>query len=103
MLEQFTHYYDILLKYLVVVSSAKVLLGLSNIFADLLYLAEFFLNTNVLFNIAGLTIVNIQGPALLAFQGMKLKEVRTLWHRWITLLLHRLSPNYPRIAVVNMS
>ena len=84
-------------------ATLSVLLGLSNIFADLLYLAEFFLNTNVLFNIAGLTIVNIQGPALLAFQGMKLKEVRTLWHRWITLLLHRLSPNYPRIAVVNMS
>ena len=66
------------------------LLGLSSIFTNLLFLPELFVqqhDRNLLFTIARWTIVNVQGPALLIFQGVKLKEIRLLWHRWVTVLL----------------
>ena len=74
----------------------SVILGLSNLFIILIFIVGLFFrqhNTIALFGIAGLTLANTQGPALLIFQGVKLKEVQTLWYRWITLLLQCLSPN----------
>ena len=75
-----------------------VLLGLANIFTNFLFLADYLLqksNTNnSLFTIVGFTIVHIQGPALLVFQGVKLKEVRSLWQHWITVLLQCSSPTW---------
>ena len=82
----------------------SVLLGLSNIFPYLLYIVEFIVshpNSNPLIRIFGSTIVNMQGPALLVFQGVKLKEVRTLWHRWITVLLKRFCPTHTRTSSRN--
>ena len=82
----------------------SVLLGLSNIFPYLLYIIQFIVyhpNSNPLIRIFGSTIVNMQGPALLVFQGVKLKEVRTLWHRWITVLLKRFSPTHTRTSSRN--
>ena len=73
----------------------SVLLGLSNIFSNLLFIVEFIVyhpHPNPLLRIFGITIINMQGPALLVFQGVKLKEVQTLWHRWINLILERFSP-----------
>ena len=91
-------------------ATLSVLLGLSNIFTNLIFAVRLFLqqpNTYTLLTIAALTIANIQGPALLVFQGVKLKEVRTLWHRWITFLLHRLNwlaiTNSTRITNVDLS
>ena len=59
-------------------ATLSVLLGLSNLFTILIFIVGIFVqqpNTITLFNIAGLTVTNIQGPVLLVFQGMKLKEV----------------------------
>ena len=75
-------------------ATLSVLLGLSNHFTILISAVGAFVqqhNTIALFGIAGLILANTQGPALLVFQGVKRKEVRTLWHHWITLLLHHLN------------